>query len=188
MIQQVLAVWSLIPLPFLNPACTSGNFRFTYCWSLPWRVLSMTLLAREMSALLYLNILWHHPTSASVRPTPFLSYCAHLCMKLPLVSVIFLKRCLVFHILLFSSISLHCSLRKAFLSLISILWESGFSWVYLSFPLCLSLLFFSQLFVRPPQITILPCWISFSWGWFWSLPPEQHYKTPSIVLQALNQI
>ena len=27
----MLAIWSLVALPFLNPACTSGNFRFTYC-------------------------------------------------------------------------------------------------------------------------------------------------------------
>ena len=39
------------------------------------------------------------------------------------------------------------------------------------FLLCLSLFFFSQLFVRPPQTTILPFCISFSWGWSWSLPP-----------------
>ena len=32
---------------------------------------------------------------------------------------------------------------------------------------------FFQLFVRPPQTTILPFWISFFWGWFWSLPPVQ---------------
>ena len=32
------------------------------------------------------------------------------------------------------------------------------------FLLCLSLLFFSQLFVRPAQTTILPFGISFSWG------------------------
>ena len=38
------------------------------------------------------------------------------------------------------------------------------------FVLCLSLLFFSQLFVRPPQTAILPFCISFSWGWSWSLP------------------
>ena len=44
-----------------------------------------------------------------------------------------LKRSLVFPILLFSSISLHCSLRKAFLSLLAILWNSAFRWVYLSF-------------------------------------------------------
>ena len=31
MIQWVLAIWSLIPLPSLNPAWTSGSSRFTYC-------------------------------------------------------------------------------------------------------------------------------------------------------------
>ena len=54
-------------------------------------------------------------------------------MKFPLVSLIFLKRSLVFPILLFSSISLHWSLRKAFLSLHAILWNSAFRWMYLSF-------------------------------------------------------
>ena len=49
MIQRMLAIWSLGPLPFLNPACTSGSSRFTYCWSLAWRILSITLLACEMS-------------------------------------------------------------------------------------------------------------------------------------------
>ena len=34
----------LIPLPFLNSACTSGNSWFTYCWGLAWRILSMILL------------------------------------------------------------------------------------------------------------------------------------------------
>src|SRR5574341_826519 len=29
--QQMLAIWSLVPLPFLKPACTSGSSRFTYC-------------------------------------------------------------------------------------------------------------------------------------------------------------
>ena len=38
-------------------------------------------------------------------------------------------------ILLFSSISLHWSLRKAFLSLPAILWNSAFKWVYLFSPL-----------------------------------------------------
>ena len=48
MIHQMLAIWSL---PFLNPACTSESSQFTYCWSLAWRILSMTLLAYS-SALL----------------------------------------------------------------------------------------------------------------------------------------
>ena len=40
-----------------------------------------------------------------------------------------------------------------------------------SFRLCFSLLFFSQLFVRPPQTAILLFRISFSWGWSCSLSP-----------------
>ena len=47
MIQRMLAIWSLILLPFLKPAWTSGSSRFTYCWSLAWRILSITLLAWE---------------------------------------------------------------------------------------------------------------------------------------------
>ena len=48
MIQQMLAIWFLVPLPFLNPAWTSGNSQFTYCWSLAWRILRITLLLCEM--------------------------------------------------------------------------------------------------------------------------------------------
>ena len=51
MIQRMLAIWSLVPLPFLNPAWTSGSSWFMYCWSLAWRILSITLLACEMSAI-----------------------------------------------------------------------------------------------------------------------------------------
>ena len=50
MIQRMLAIWSLVSLPFLNPAWTSGSSWFTYYWSLAWRILSITLLACEMSA------------------------------------------------------------------------------------------------------------------------------------------
>ena len=53
------------------------------------------------------------------------------------------------------------------------------------FILCLLLLFFSQLFVRPPQTAILPFSVSFPWGWSWSLSPVQRHKPLSIVLQAL---
>ena len=42
MIQQMLAIWSLVPLPFLKLAWTSGSSRFTYCWSLAWRILSIS--------------------------------------------------------------------------------------------------------------------------------------------------
>ena len=50
MIQQRLAIWSLVPLPFLKPVWTSGSSQFMYCWSLAWRILSITLLECEMSA------------------------------------------------------------------------------------------------------------------------------------------
>ena len=56
-----------------------------------------------------------------------------LALNVPLVSLIFLKRSLVFPILLFSSISLHCSLKKSFLFFLAVLWNSAFRWVYLSF-------------------------------------------------------
>ena len=58
-----------------------------------------------------------------------------------------MKRSQVFPILLFSSISLHWTLRKAFLSLLAILWNSAFKWVYLSFFPLPFVPFFSQLFV-----------------------------------------
>ena len=64
-------------------------------------------------------------------------------MKKSLVISIFLTGSLVFPILLFSSISLHWSLRMSFLSLLAILWNSAFTWVYLSFsPLPLASLLF----------------------------------------------
>ena len=37
----------LVPLPFLNPAWTSGSSQFTDCWSLAWTILSITLLVCE---------------------------------------------------------------------------------------------------------------------------------------------
>ena len=37
MIQQMLAIWSLVPLPFLKLAWISGSSLFTYCWGLAWR-------------------------------------------------------------------------------------------------------------------------------------------------------
>ena len=86
-------------------------------------------------------------SSASVRSIPFLSLIVPIsAWNVPLVSLIFLKRSLVFPILLFSSISLHCSLKKAFLSLLAILWNSAFKWVFLSF---------SQLLLASPLLSYL---------------------------------
>ena len=41
------------PLSFPNPSWTSGSSQFMYCWSLAWRILSITLVACEMSAVVY---------------------------------------------------------------------------------------------------------------------------------------
>ena len=43
MIQWVLAVWSLLPLPFLNLSWTSWGSQFMYHWILAWRILRITL-------------------------------------------------------------------------------------------------------------------------------------------------
>ena len=104
-------------------------------------------------------------SSASVRSIPFLSFIEPVfAWNVPLVSLIFLKRSLVFATLLFSSISLHCSLRKlSYLSLLFFgnLHSDGYIFLFL---LCLLLLFFSLLYVRHPQKAILPFCISLGDG------------------------
>ena len=58
--QWILAIWSLVLLPFLDPARTHGSSWFRDCWSLAWRILSITLLTCEMSVLRsHLNLIWH---------------------------------------------------------------------------------------------------------------------------------
>ena len=52
MIQWMLAIWSLVLLPFLNPAWIPGSS--WYSWSLAWRILSITLLECEISAIVWL--------------------------------------------------------------------------------------------------------------------------------------
>ena len=84
--------------------------------------------------------------------------------------------------------SLHWSPRKAFLSLLSVLRNSAFRWVYLIFsPLPLASLLFSAICKASSDNHFAFC-ISFSWGWSWSLPPVQCQEPPSIDLQALYQI
>ena len=100
-----------------------------------------------------------------------LQYCIGWCMFLT-----FLRRSLVFPILLFSFISSHFSLRKSFLSLLDILWNFPFKRVYLSF----SPLLFVSLLVSAISQTFpdnhFDLLYFVSWGWFWSLPPVQCYE------------
>ena len=62
-------------------------------------------------------------STAPVRSMWFQSFIEPIfAWNVPLVSLIFLSRLIFFPILLFSSISFHWSLRKAFLSLLALLW------------------------------------------------------------------
>ena len=79
-------------------------------------------------------------SSASTRFLPILSFIVLIFgQNVPLISPVFLKRSLVFPHLLFSSSFMHCSLKKAFLSLYAVLWHSVFSGMYLSLSRLLSL-------------------------------------------------
>ena len=82
--------------------------------------------------------------------------CAHLCPKhsfpisnfLEAISGLYHSNVFLYFFALIT--------RKAFLKpLLAILWNSAFRCVCLSFLLCLLLLFFSKLFVRPSQTTFL---------------------------------
>ena len=106
------------------------------------------------------HLLWI--SSAPVRSIPFLSFIVPIfAWNVPLVSLIFLKRSLVFPILFFPSTSLYWSLRKALLSLLAILWNSALKWVYLFFsPLPVASFLFSDIYKVSSDI--LPFCISFS--------------------------
>ena len=128
-------------------------------------------------------------SSASLRAIPFLSFIEPIfAWNVPLVSLIFLKRSLVFHILLFSSISLHWSLRKDFLFLLSVLGNSAFSWVYLFFsPLPLASLLFSAIHKASSNNHF--AFLHFFFLGMVLIPTScTIHEPPSIVLLALYQI
>ena len=82
-------------------------------------------------------------SSATVRSILFLVFIVPIfAWNVPLVS-----KSLVFLFLLFSSTALHRSVRKAFLSLLAVLWNSAFRWIYFSFsPLPFASLLFLSYF------------------------------------------
>ena len=114
-------------------------------------------------------------SSVSVRSLPFLSFIMPIsAWAVPLTSLSFLKRSLVLLILLFYCFPLFLCIAHY----LSLLFSGTLHSVGCIFPflLCLSFLFFPQLFLKPPQTSTLPFCIYFSWGWFWSQLPEQYYK------------
>ena len=100
--------------------------------------------------------------------------------------------------LLFSSISLHWSLRKTFLSLLAILWNSAFKWVYLSFSLlpftCLLFIavckassdnhfVFLHFFFLGMVLIIASCTMSY-WSSYEDIPHNQGQRSPSKMVGA----
>ena len=96
----------------------------------------------------------------------------------------FLCAYLVFPILLFLSISLHYSFKKAFPSLLAILWNSAFMWVYLSLPPLLFAFLLSSAACEASLATTLLSYVSFSLGWLWSMLPIQCEETLSLVFSG----
>ena len=152
------------------------------------RVITLSWLSGPWRSFLYNSSVYYCHffliSSASVRSIPFLSFIETIfAWSFPLVSLIFLKRYIVFPILLFSSISLHWSLRKTFLSLPAILYNSAFKWGYL---------FFSSLFFASLHFSAICKASSDSQFAFWhffvlgdGLAPCLMYEFPSIFIWAL---
>ena len=144
----------MLPKAHLTSHCRMSGSR--------WVITSLWLSGSLRSFSFYSSSVYSYHffiiSSASVRSIEFLSFIEPIfAYNIPLVSRFFLKRFLGFPILLFSSISLHWSLRKAFLSPLAILWKSAFISFLFSFAFHVSS--FSELFVRPPQTAI--CFFAF---------------------------
>ena len=112
-------------------------------------VITLSWLSQSLRTFLYSSSVYScylFLISTFVKSLLFLSIIVPIfAWNVPLVSLIFLERSLVFPILLFSSISLYHSL-KTFLSLLAILLNSAFSWVYLSLsPFPFTFLIFSAI-------------------------------------------
>ena len=118
-------------------------------------------------------------------------YSLELCIRMGIsflssfVFPIFLKRSLVFAILFFLLVLCTVHWRRPYC--LSLLFFETLHLVVYTFPFlpCFLLLFFLQLFIKPPQITTLPSCFSFSLGWFCLLPSIQCHGPRSIVLQVL---
>ena len=112
------------PLPSIIPSIRvfSNESVLHIRWSKYWSFSFSISPSNEYSGLISFRIDWFDLLAVGI-------------LNVPLISLIFLKTSLVFPIILFSSTFLHWSLRKAFFSLLAILWSSAFRWVYASLSL-----------------------------------------------------
>ena len=126
-------------------------------------------LSGSLRSLFYRSFIYSYHfflvSSASIRSIPFsVLYCAHLGMKSSLSNPNFPEEISsLSHSIVFLSL---CIIHLGWLSYRSFLFfgtlcSDGYIFPFL---ICLLHLFFSQLFVRPPQTTVLPFCISLSLG------------------------
>ena len=144
--------------------CSQLLFCMHFC---VWRCIPDISMERDVLHIYLLLchlVLCHLLLISSIRSLLILSFIMPTpAWNIPFIPPIFLMRSLVLSFLLFSFISLHCSFNEAFLCLLAILWN--FNWVrfifLFPFLLCVSLHFFPQPFVKPPQTTTFPSCIGF---------------------------
>ena len=122
--------------------------------------------------------------SASVRSLLFLSLIMPiLSWNIPLIFPIFEEISSLSHSIVFLYF-LHYSFKKTFLSLLAILWNSVFSWVYLFLTCLLLPSLLSSAICKATSDNHFAFSYFFSGGWFCSLPCVQYHEPLSIVLQA----
>ena len=85
---------------------------------------------------------------------------------------------------MFSSIFMHCSLRKVFLSLLAILWSSEFGWMYLSLSPLLFTSLLASTICKASSDNYFAFLLFFFFGFFLFTASVPYYGPLSIVLQA----
>ena len=120
-VSDFLRPHELEPTRFLCPRNSPGKNTGVDCHSLLQRI--FLTQGSNPGLLHHRQILYHlsyrEGPASLLLLGPYISVLsgAHPCVKCPWIAPIFLRGSLAFPILWFSSISLHCSLKKAFLSL-----------------------------------------------------------------------
>ena len=139
-------------------------FQDVCCWVSYHTIVIVQVIKTVLCSSMYCHLFLI--SSASLRSLLFLSFITPILVWNVLwIPPVFLKRSLVFPLLLFPSISFHCSVKKAF-SLLAIVCNSAFSWVYLyvsplPFPSFLSLVFVSLLRQPLCLLAFLSLWDGF---------------------------
>ena len=113
-------------------------------------VITLLWLSESFRAFVYSSSVYSYHfliSSASIKSMPFLSFIVLMfAWNVPFVSLIFLKRSLVFPFYCFLLFLWIDCLMRAFLSLLAVLWNSTLRWEYLFFsPLPLASLLFSAI-------------------------------------------